>query len=59
MKIFYYIFFIFALGLQAQEFGTISGFVRDQATGEPLSYANVFIRDLNKGGITNLDGYFV
>ena len=59
MKIFYYIFFIFALGLQAQEFGTISGFVRDQATGEPLSYANVFIKDSNKGGITNLDGYFV
>ena len=59
MKIFYYIFFIFALGLQAQEFGTISGFIRDQATGEPLSYANVFIKDSNKGGITNLDGYFV
>ena len=39
--------------------GTISGFVRDEATGEPLSYANVFIKDSNIGGITNLDGYYV
>ncbi len=50
---------IFIFVLQAQDFGTISGFVRDEATGEPLSYANVFIKDTNKGGITNLDGYFV
>ena len=59
MKIFNYINLIFIFVLQAQDFGTISGFVRDEATGEPLSYANVFIKDTNKGGITNLDGYFV
>ena len=59
MKLFRYIPFIFTLFVYAQEMGTISGFVRDEATGEPLSYANVFIKDSNIGGITNLDGYYV
>ena len=59
MKIFNYLTITFVFALQAQEYGTISGFVRDEATGEPLSYANVFIKDSNKGGITNLDGYYV
>lgn len=47
MKIFNYMNLIFIFTLQAQDFGTISGFVRDEATGEPLSYANVFIKDIN------------
>ena len=59
MKIFYYIIFILVISIQAQESGTISGFVRDKGTGAPLSYANVFIKASNKGGITNLDGYYV
>jgi len=59
MKQLRYIPFIFTLFVYAQETGTISGFVRDEATGEPLSYANVFIKDSNIGGITNLDGYYV
>ena len=59
MKLFRYIPFIFTLCVYAQETATISGFVRDEATGEPLSYANVFIKDSNIGGITNLDGYYV
>ena len=59
MKLLRYIPFIFTLFVYAQERGTISGFVRDESTGEPLSYANVFIIDTNIGGITNLDGYYV
>jgi len=59
MKLFRYIPFIFTLCVYGQETATISGFVRDEATGEPLSYANVFIKDSNIGGITNLDGYYV
>jgi hypothetical protein len=43
----------------AQETATISGFVRDEASGEPLGYANVFIKDTNIGGATNMEGYFV
>ena len=38
---------------------TISGFVRDDASGEPLGYANVFIKDSNIGGATNMEGDFV
>jgi len=38
---------------------TISGFVRDDATGEPISYANVFLAETSLGSATNVDGYFV
>ena len=38
---------------------TISGFVRNDATGEPLSYANVFLVETSLGSATNVDGYFV
>lgn len=37
----------------------ISGFVREAATGEPLSYVNVFIKDTYLGAATNQDGYYV
>ena len=36
----------------------INGFVRDDATGEPLSYANVFIKDSNIGVASGVDGYY-
>ena len=36
----------------------INGFVRDDATGEPLSYANVFIKDSNVGVASGVDGYY-
>ena len=36
----------------------INGFVRDDATGEPLSYANVFIKDSNLGVASGVDGYY-
>ena len=38
---------------------TISGFVREEATGEPLFYVNVFVKDTYVGGTTNQDGYYV
>ena len=62
MKLFKYIFSIFfILAINAQQTSTISGFVRDNATGEPLSYVNVFvvIGDSYKGSATNQDGYYV
>ena len=36
----------------------INGFVRDDASGEPLSYANVFIKDSNIGVASGVDGYY-
>jgi len=62
VKLFKNIFSIFfILAINAQQTSTISGFVRDNATGEPLSYVNVFvvIGDSYKGSATNQDGYYV
>lgn len=62
MKLFKNIFSIFfILAINAQQTSIISGFVRDNATGEPLSYVNVFvvIGDSYKGSATNQDGYYV
>jgi len=39
--------------------GYIYGFVREDATGEPLAYANVFIQGSGVGTATNEDGYYV
>ena len=38
---------------------SISGFVREKSTGEPISYANVFLINKSLGSTTNQDGYFV
>ena len=38
---------------------TINGFVRDSESGEPISYANVFLANTALGAATNQDGYFV
>ena len=45
--------------LKAQTTSSINGFVRDDATGEPISYANVFLANTSLGAATNQDGYFV
>lgn len=39
--------------------GTISGFVRDAGSGEPLPYANVYLEGTTFGALSNLRGYFV
>ena len=52
-------FFLFGLLTYAQATSTISGFVRENATGEPISYANVFLSNSGFGAASNKDGYFV
>jgi hypothetical protein len=37
---------------------TIRGVVRDDATGEPVMYANVYISGTSNGVSTNLDGFY-
>ena len=44
--------------LSAQDKSSISGFVREIETGEPISYANVFISSTSYGTATNSDGSF-
>ncbi len=48
---------LFASTLIAQQ--NIHGFIRENETGEPLPYANIILPDLNRGGTSNIDGYFV
>ncbi|MFH1214629.1 MAG: TonB-dependent receptor [Candidatus Neomarinimicrobiota bacterium] len=38
---------------------SISGFVREDATGEPLAYVNVFLKNTFTGTATTQDGYYV
>ena len=38
---------------------TVSGFVRESASGEPLGYANVFVKETSIGAAANMEGYFV
>ncbi len=60
IKHFVYSIILFILSLlSAQSKSSISGFVRDDATGEPISYANVFFTGTSLGTATNSDGYFV
>ena len=56
---FIYSFIVVLSILSAQGKSSISGFVREAETGEPISYANVFISDISLGTATNSDGYFV
>jgi len=38
---------------------SVNGFVRDDSSGEPIPYANVFLAGTRHGTTTNEDGYFV
>ena len=55
LKIILFFISIFVFG----ENTSISGFVREKNTGEPISYANVFLSNKSFGSATNQDGYFV
>lgn len=47
-------------GTQKQQaHGALRGFVTDSLSGEPLPYANVFIKELNRGANTDFRGYFI
>jgi len=43
----------------AQNDGSISGFIYDKGSGEGLIGANIFIKSINRGAVTNVTGYFV
>ena len=53
------IFFLSGLLLSQTNTASINGFVRDDASGEPISYANIFLSNSSIGAATNSDGYFV
>ena len=37
---------------------TVSGYVKDADTGTPITYANIFLQETEKGVITDAEGYF-
>ena len=45
--------------ITAQSTGKIMGKVTDQATGEGIPFANVFIEGASKGAASDIDGNFV
>jgi len=49
--------FLFFRGAHSQTF-TLSGTVRDHATGEPLVAANIRVEGTSRGTITNAQGYY-
>ena len=54
------LFIIFGnASILCQENVSINGFVRDDSSGEPISYANVFLSNTSMGAATNNEGYFV
>jgi len=59
IKFFKYSLLVLVCCLKAQTTSSINGFVRDDATGEPISYANVFLSNTTLGAAANRDGYFV
>ncbi len=63
MKLFlralFLVLILFTAGnLFAGSTGKISGTVKDKATGEPMPYANVYIKGTSLGAATDLNGYF-
>ena len=55
----YSLLLLLIITVNAQDISTINGFVRDDASGEPISYSNVFLANTSLGAATNQDGYFV
>ncbi len=51
------ILLLFAFAVNAQKY-TISGHVKDSATGESLIGASVYLKELMKGGTTNTYGFY-
>lgn len=53
--------FLFCLSSFSQESGknNINGFIRDKATGEPLPFANVMLKDTQIGDASDVHGYYV
>ena len=59
MTFHYRIIFLLFLSASTLFSQSINGFVREESSGEPISYANVFLSNTAFGAATSRDGYFV
>jgi iron complex outermembrane recepter protein len=50
---------VFLTIANANSDNVISGAVKDDKTGEPIPGANIFLPELKRGGVSNLDGTFM
>jgi hypothetical protein len=57
----YFLILIVILGSysEAQQYGSLRGFVVDSTNGEALAFCNVFIKELNSGASTNEYGLYL
>ena len=57
------LFFFWLVGIpafsQAQNYATLTGAVKDSASGEPLIGVNVFLENTTLGAATDMNGFFV
>ncbi|MBD3276421.1 MAG: PEGA domain-containing protein, partial [Candidatus Marinimicrobia bacterium] len=53
------IFLVFFSGISSAMAATVSGIVTDAESADPLSYANVILRDTQQGATTDEQGYYV
>ncbi len=51
--------FILAINIFAQSNGKLRGIVTDKSTGESLSFANVYVKELKVGTSTDKHGYYL
>lgn len=61
--ILYNLYFLFVLlfttvSIEAQQYGTLRGFVRDSLSAEVLPFCNVLISEINTGASTDINGFF-
>lgn len=54
-----FIIILFNITSNAQEHGTLRGFVTDSTSAEALAYGNVFVKEIGKGTSTDARGYFL
>ena len=57
-----FIFFLFVISSNvsiAQNTGTFRGFVKDSSNGEALAFANILIKELDRGTTSDFRGYFI
>ena len=52
------LFFLLSLGVKAEEKFTISGYIKDNATGEVLIGGTVFVKELSSGAQANVYGFY-
>ena len=52
------LFFLLSISFSFSQKGIIKGFVYDAKTEEPVPFTNIYIKELETGAVTDLDGFY-